>query len=201
MVIVSTTYDKDLKEQVFMIRGDERYARSTKTVIELGNRVETAEGFVQGIFVNVYRDVGTGSLVLYDNDVAIGTISDWTSTDTGRTIALPELTYESEHNLRVKYTGNGSCSPSMSNLLHTDPRENPQKIDAQLLIYTGYNRYDENGTVWAEAFFEDYPEEGYGKNISFYCDDELIDTVPIRWQEATAAVSFNIGSNGFPIKL
>ena len=74
MVRISTIYDKDIKEQVFMIRGDERYARSTKTVISLGTRVDTSEGFVQSLLVNVFRDVGNGSLVVYDNDVVVYTI-------------------------------------------------------------------------------------------------------------------------------
>ena len=114
MVRLSIFHDKDINEQVFMVRGDERYARSTSTVMELREVSLQSEYFLQDIFVNVLRDVGNAGLVVYDNGVPIYTMNTWQSTDTGRVITLPALAYDSEHNLRVKYIGNGQCSPSMS---------------------------------------------------------------------------------------
>ena len=148
MVRISTIYDKDIKEQVFMIRGDERYARSTKTVISLGTRVDTAEGFVQSLLVNVFRDVGNGSLVVYDNDVVVYTYNNWQSTDTERTITLPALSYGIDHEIKVKYTGNGRCSPSMSK---------PVKVNV------------ENPFVYVPTFefVDDYAHDSYPANYQF----------------------------------
>ena len=148
MVRVSTIYDKDIKEQVFMIRGDERYARSTKTVISLGTCVDTAEGFVQSLLVNVFRDVGNGSLVVYDNDVVVYTYNNWQSIDTERTITLPALSYGIDHEIKVKYTGNGRCSPSMSK---------PVKVNV------------ENPFVYVPTFefVDDYAHDSYPANYQF----------------------------------
>lgn len=197
MVRVSTVYDKDIKEQVFMIRGDERYARSTKTVIELRSIVEEDTfGYIQEIFVNVFRDVGEGSLTVYDNDVVITVIDDWSSTDTGRVIQLPQLAYESEHNIRVKYMGNGRCSPSMSNLIHIDSKENPNKHNIPLLMNTTFVSFDEHETIPVQVYFEGYPSEYDNKEIKIYYDDEYIDTVPISPLNGEARINIDCGTNG-----
>lgn len=197
MVRVSTVYDKDIKEQVFMIRGDERYARSTKTVIELGAIVEEDTfGYIQEIHVNVFRDVGEGNLTVYDNDVVISVIDDWSSTDTGRTIQLPQLAYDGEHNIRVKYMGNGQCSPSMSNLIHIDSKENPNKYNIPLLMDTTLVSFDEHETIPVQVYFEGYPSESYNKEIKIYYDDEYIDTVPISPQNGKAQINIDSGTHG-----
>jgi len=193
MARVSVVYDKDIKEQVFMVRGDERYTHSTKTVIELRDIVEEDDyGYVQELFVNVYRDIGEANLIVYDNDVVINVIDDWSSTDTGRVIELPQITYEGEHNIKVKYMGNNQCSPSMSNLIHIDSKENPNKEDIPLHI-TASAYTDINSTISCDVYFEDRPASSYGKEIKVYFDDELKGTATIDSSTGNAHVEFNTG--------
>lgn len=194
MVRVSTIYDKDIKEQVFMIRGDERYARSTKTVISLGTRVDTAEGFVQSLLVNVFRDVGNGSLIVYDNDVVVYTYNNWQSTDTERTITLPALSYGIEHEIKVKYTGNGRCSPSMSKSVKVNV-ENPFVYVPTLTLVNDYS-HDSYPANYALEQRVDLTCEGHseaiaGQTVKIYYDDVLINT---QTTQSHGHLSFNLNT-------
>lgn len=179
MVRISTIYDKDIKEQVFMIRGDERYARSTKTVISLGTRVDTAEGFVQSLLVNVFRDVGNGSLVVYDNDVVVYTYNNWQSTDTERTITLPALSYGIDHEIKVKYTGNGRCSPSMSKPVKVNV-ENPFVYVPTFEFVDDYahDSYPANYQFTQQILLtcQGHSDAIAGQTVKIYYDEELIST-------------------------
>ena len=114
MARVSVFYDKELKERFFMVRGDEGYARSTTTELFLGERDEHLLNFDLDITVNVLRDNGEGQIVIYDNDVAVYVIDDWSSTDNNRTITLDGLTYDVTHNFYARYMGNSKCLASKS---------------------------------------------------------------------------------------
>lgn len=117
MVRISTFYDVDEKEQFFMVRGDEGYARSTKTVLEEVSVATNTTWFDLTLRVNVLRDVGTGSIGIYDNDLLVYSINDWSSEDNARTIVIPQLGYDIDHNFVAKYIGNKSSSPSSSNTI------------------------------------------------------------------------------------
>lgn len=100
-----------------MVRGDERYARSTKVVLAEGSRTIEDTYFDLNVTVDVLRDVGESSIVIYDNEEVVYVIDDWKSTDTARTIKLTHLVYDVDHIFTAKYIGNQSCSPSLSNSL------------------------------------------------------------------------------------
>lgn len=117
MARVSIYYDKDLKEQFFMVRGDERYARSTKTILAKGAVTTSTYDFCIKLNVNVLRDVGQSAIMIYDNDAPVGMIPDWESTDNSREIPISELTYGADHVFTAKYMGNKECSPSWSNAI------------------------------------------------------------------------------------
>lgn len=187
MARVSVFYDKDIKEQVFMVRGDERYTHSTKTIIELGSTgSQDVYGFVQEIHVNVLRDYGNSSIIIYDNDVALTVIDDWTSVDTGRTISLPPITWDTAHNIKAKYIGNGKCSPSMSNTLTIDALPNPHKTDADLITTVYYPELSDLSTFQIKSSFDMLDRsETIGLPIKFYLDGDYVDTVNIANHDGT----------------
>lgn len=119
MARVSIFYDNDIKERVFMIRGDERYARATKTILTLGSHVEHTTDFDQTLSIEVLKDTGDGSVLIYDNDVLIYRLDDWTNTDGVRTITLEELNYDIEHNFQVEYISKNKSQRSKSNVVTT----------------------------------------------------------------------------------
>ena len=126
MARVSIYYDSVEKEQFFMVRGDERYARATKTILELGTQTIPPSGttFSQELIVDVLHDKGDGKIVVYDNDDTVYVIEDWSSSDTARTIQLTDLNYEVEHNFNATYIGNNQCQGSSSKTITinvTDP--------------------------------------------------------------------------------
>ena len=71
MARISIYYDDVEKEQFFMVRGDERYARSTKTLLSIGTPSLDITSFDVSATVNVLRDTGEGQVVIYDNDDVI----------------------------------------------------------------------------------------------------------------------------------
>lgn len=113
MVRVSATYDSELKSKVFMIRGDERYTRSTNTTLNIQKYTTyDSKGYDLPITVNVQRDVGESKVVIYDNDEPIMVI-DWTE-DTSSKTFTSKLTWDTEHIIHAEYKGNSSCSNSQS---------------------------------------------------------------------------------------
>ena len=193
MVRLSIFHDKDINEQVFMVRGDERYARSTSTVMELRDVSLQSEYFLQDIFVNVLRDVGNAGLVVYDNDVPIYTMNTWQSTDTGRVITLPALAYDSEHNLRVKYIGNGQCSPSMSKS-ETVNITNPYYFDSSLTI-TVPPIQSEYVTVTLTLSNTESTEWSANQPLEVYYDNTLIDTATTN-NQGVATTTVTVGNIG-----
>ena len=193
MVRLSIFHDKDINEQVFMVRGDERYARSTSTVMELREVSLQSEYFLQDIFVNVLRDVGNAGLVVYDNDVPIYTMNTWQSTDTGRVITLPALAYDSEHNLRVKYIGNGQCSPSMSKS-ETVNITNPYYFDSSLTI-TVPPIQSEYVTVTLTLSNTESTEWSANQPLEVYYDNTLIDTATTN-NQGVATTTVTVGNIG-----
>ena len=124
MVRVTTVYDKELNEKVFMVRGDEAYARSTDTLLELveyENSDASIDGYRVGIKYNVLRDIGSSTVVLTDNDTVLG-VYDRDDDDGETSIGDSSsggflLSYGDEHNLRLKYKGNSQCIGSKSKTL------------------------------------------------------------------------------------
>ena len=178
MARVSIFYDNDIKERVFMVRGDERYARATKTILTLGSHVEHITDFDQTLSIEVLKDTGDGSVLIYDNDVLIYRLDDWTNTDGVRTITLEELNYDIEHNFQAEYISKNKSQRSKSNVVTTTV-EDTHKFASNLTI-TGDSQFRRDKTnVQFDVLLSNAQSDAYSGNqtIYVYYDDTLVDTV------------------------
>lgn len=195
MVRCSIFYDKNLKEQLFMVRGDERYARSTKTTMTIGTPTLHSANFDLPITVNVFRDVDGASLIVYDNDDPLITIDDWQSTDSGRTITLNGLGYDADHNIYVRYIGNGKCSPSSSKteLINIT---NPYVFDATLDVTVP--PIVEGSISDISITLSNDESATYNENqelLIYYDGNQIATETTDEYGEATTSVS-NVGAIG-----
>lgn len=111
---LSKVFDEDLKGQVFMLRGDEGYARSTHIVAELNDdETELHDGsFSQAFNVSVFRDVGDSKVCFYANDELVKCV-DWSDSYSENTLVRVDgLQYNTEYIFRVVYMGNNKCQRS-----------------------------------------------------------------------------------------
>lgn len=122
---LNTYYDKELNSQAYMIKSSEGYSRSTDTILTV-DEIDTSNvlSFQANLTVDVMRDVRSeiddGLIEIYDNGDLIHSIV-WNA-DTVRTFPL-KFSYDTEHNVIAKFTGNRRCKPSNSLIWsHTVPR-------------------------------------------------------------------------------
>ena len=129
MANIITSYDKSLKEKVFIVRGEESYARTTDCmlteILHNGERREDWNTHLDYMLlefrIDVVRDVGASEVVLYDNDVVLGVYPFDTNShyidlkfeDSEHDNRIM-LNYDVEHNLYAKYMGNKQCLKSQS---------------------------------------------------------------------------------------
>lgn len=143
MVQLNTTYDSTLKEKVFILKGEEAYARTTDTLL---NTVEYADSynhiraFRLGFEIEVLRDIDESYIVLYDNDDVLLTLPisnnrasvDYSGFDevvsydaTSKKIVIGSslnydsgiwFSYDVEHDFYVKFMGNKKCLKSQSKI-------------------------------------------------------------------------------------
>ena len=77
MVQLNTTYDKDLKQRVFVLKGEETYARTTDVLASLVSDYadcSTRMNYARvGIEISVLRNFGDGYIYIFDNDEQIHT--------------------------------------------------------------------------------------------------------------------------------
>lgn len=86
MVNLVTRYDNNLNEKTFMLKGDEAYARTTDTllkIIRFPDSLNHLNGMRVGLSIDVLRDIGDSTVVLYDNDEVIG-VYNWNHGGWGR---------------------------------------------------------------------------------------------------------------------
>ena len=186
MARVSIYYDNNKKEQFFMVRGDERYARSTKTLLELVSTNQELFDFDAVFSVNVLRDTGDGSIVVMDNDVAIPVLLNiednwvefdsipWNSQLNGLTFKLNHMTYDTDHNLTAKYIGNKSCSPSLSNTVLVNIEDTHRTVPVITIEST--TQYDKNTTISKSITLTNDISEELNKNqtLIVYYDNQKI---------------------------
>lgn len=122
---LNTYYDKELNSQAYMIKSSEGYSRTTDTILTV-DEIDTSNvlSFQANLTVDVMRDVRSeiddGLIEIYDNGDLIHSIV-WNA-DTVRTFPL-KFSYDTEHNVIAKFTGNRRCKPSNSLIWsHTVPR-------------------------------------------------------------------------------
>lgn len=195
MAKITTTYDSTLKEKVFIVKGEEAYARTTDCVLTelFTNNGERRSDWNDSIDnmklefrIDVLRDVGASQVVLYDNDITLGVFPLDTNShridlkyeeDLGVDNRI-ELGYGIEHNIYAKYMGNKQCLKSQSQS-YTLSEPIPSKYRTEL-IFT--NEYGEELTTFD---FDTAPEirlglilnaESHldGNTIKIYDNDELI---------------------------
>jgi len=197
MARLSVKYDDELKGQVFVLRGDEDYARTTKTVLELGNYSMGGYGFDLSVTVNVLRDKSAGTIAIYDNDVLLNVIDDWTAQDNARTIVLNGLDYDITHNIIARYMGNTKCSPS-SSTVQTISVEDTNRSLSTLSLQTGTTQFTPN-TEYSDTIILSNPHsESYNVNqpIEIRYDGELVDTVTTDDEGQIAFTINDVGANG-----
>ena len=195
MVRISTQYDNTIvndKEvgKVFMIRGDEGYARTTDVVFGIitdDSSADSVQGYKVAFYYDVLRDVGSSTVILYDNDVVIkefdwssdngmqyiGTTNDHTVIDPNTCLYLP---YDEEHKLWMKYNGN-------THSLYSKSKQSSVYCDLPLEFYTNIAFSDVELLGDDMSFNLTLTIHGqvtsatYGKGIEIYLDDEYIETV------------------------
>lgn len=195
MVRISTQYDNTIvndKEvgKVFKIRGDEGYARTTDVVFGIitnDSSADSVQGYKVAFCYDVLRDVGSSTVILYDNDVVIkefdwssdngmqyiGTTNDHTEIDPNTCLYLP---YDEEHKLWMKYNGN-------THSLYSKSKQSSVYCDLPLEFYTNIAFSDVELLGDDMSFNLTLTIHGqvtsatYGKGIELYLDDEYITTV------------------------
>ena len=168
MAQLNTIYDKDLKEKIFILKGEERYARTTDCILEeithesgadvdpeTGRRIDWnthIDYFLLEFRIDVLRDIGASYVTLYDNDEVIGVFDFDTNShyidlkyeDVEHDNRL-RFTYDVEHNVYAKYMGNKNCLKSKSKK-YTFKEDTPQAYVSSI-TYTGLNAFYNGGTT------------------------------------------------------
>ena len=114
MVKLAVRYDKNLKSNVFVVRDDESYVSSTKTIIILTDPIIEQQygGRMYGVDVtiNVLREIGTSKVVLYDGDDVLKTW-DWAGVPISEHC---DFYVGTAHRLKAVFMGNKNCLRSQS---------------------------------------------------------------------------------------
>ena len=117
---LSTTWDKfeidgeKVSKKVFMLRGDEAYARTTDCLVTCSNVRNTFyEGFKVNVRVDVLRGLGSSVCYLYDGEQKLGQFNTTTNV-TSHTFEDLQLSYDAEHDIKAVYMGSEQCLKSQS---------------------------------------------------------------------------------------
>lgn len=208
MARVSVFYDNEEKEQFFMVRGDERYARSTKTILTEVSTYPHPNNFDCTLNVNVLRDVGEGSIVVFDNDIPVMVqIYDettrtyvetdsipWNSLLNGKDFKVTGLTYGVSHNLTAKYIGNKSCSPSLSNTV-TVIQQDSQRPHSTLTIIGTNNLLQKESTVNIDVDLTNNLDEQYNRGQTITYEFEGITGSSTTDANGRARITINTDDN------
>lgn len=141
---LNTYYDKELNSQAYMIKSSEGYSRSTDTILTV-DEINTSNvlSFQANLTVDVMRyvrsEIDDGLIEIYDNGDLIHSIV-WND-DTVRTFPL-KFSYDTEHNVIAKFTGNRRCKPSNS-LIWSHAVSRPL-IHQSIIEITSSLNYDSN---------------------------------------------------------
>lgn len=195
MARISTIYDnvKGKNQKVFMVRGDEGYAKTTKTVIEYngGIRRHIASYDIQ-VVVDVLRDTDDSSITFFDGEESMQ-VTNWTSSSQSQTIWLNGLTYDIQHEITAVYNGNSSCLKSRSNVVSVN-EENTLAYETALTSSSEDAVFESNQDVILNFNLADisgHSSSVQGMTISVYVDDTLIESSATT--DASGDVSINCG--------
>lgn len=144
-MILGTTYDPDLKEKVFIVRGSERYTHSTITTLAYTYNAGNRSYITINLTATVKNHVGESAVVFYDGVDVLGTV-DCSSFDPEVSItARVDYGY---HKFYAKYMGNSACLSSKSGIEEFNVNT-PDLTKSEIVMDT----------------IADYYEEGYGVEI------------------------------------
>ena len=110
MAKLTTTYDATLKEKIFVLKGEEAYARSTDCILEEvlhdGERRADWNTDIKKMklefHIDVLRDIGASYVTLYDNDDVIVAIC-WVFDKNGDKISLGIWGYNLADKKTIQY--------------------------------------------------------------------------------------------------
>ena len=191
---LGTLYDKDLKQKVFYLRGEENYAHTTditaSSVINL-----TSDCISVDLTINTYRNVGDATVTLYNNDDVID-IYDWNNNKTTETITGIELDYNIDNNLRVVYSGNSSCMGS-EYILDTINKVNTEAYSTNIVIssdnqYAHSESVEIDGSLLSDGHMDLVEEQ----DIMVYVNNTYTTTVTTGEDGVFSALLSNITSDG-----
>lgn len=191
MANLITTYDTTLKEKIFMLRGEEAYARSTDTVLEEilhnGERRSDWNSWIDTmrveVRIDVLRDIGASYVTLYDNDEAIAVFDFDTNTHAIELVYDEEthednrlkLSYGVEHNIYAKYMGNNHCMKSKSKVYtFNEPLPVAYESSLEFIGFDTIADYENKPNFQVKLSSEGNYDN---QDIQIYVDDILTDTV------------------------
>ena len=204
MVRITTVWDKieDLvgdekvinQHKVFMVRGDEAYARTTDvifTITNINTYTKNTQGYVLTTAkVQVLRDIGESTITIHDGDTVLSVIN-WTPSTNPKSITIPRLSWNNTHELWVSYDGNNQCLKSASDKI-TVAHPNPDLTDTTLANNNPVVNYTANDeiTLSVKLSRKSGSASLLNKDIQFFVDDVKYDTVKTN---SNGVASLNIG--------
>lgn len=204
MVRITTVWDKieelvddELvinQHKVFMLRGDEAYARTTDiifTITNINTYTKNSQGYVLTTGkVQVLRDIGESTITIHDGDTVLSVI-EWTPSTKAQPITIPRLSWNNTHELWVSYDGNNQCLKSASDKI-TVSHPNPDLTDTTLVNnnpVVNYTSTDEI-TLSVKLSKKSGTASLENRDIHFFVDDVDYNTVKT---DANGVASLNIG--------
>lgn len=173
-MVVSTIYDKDLKQKVFQVRDSERYTNSTLTSLEVTTNASNRNYLQLSLTATVQKHLGASSVVFYDGDEMIGTMVCNQGTSTVTCQAKVSYGY---HKLRAKYVGNAECLSSRSGIVEvevTEPNLIHTAIDLSDIKEYYFKRQDINEPLLATMINEDTREVILDETLKFYLNNVFV---------------------------
>jgi len=172
-MVFGTTYDKDLKQRVFMVRDSERYTNSTQTALEVTYLNNHKNYLTLKLNATVSHNLGDSSVAFYDNGELIGVV------DCIENTTIEEFTINvpyGEHRLYAKYLGNTKCLSSKSGVYEVIVEE--PNLPIPTLTVTRGDTHDwisRNTTLTLSVAFTGENNIN-NKSISLYDNDVLVET-------------------------
>lgn len=201
MVRISTEYDKELNQKVYMVRGDEAYARTTDAILTLStfsNSDDSIDGYRVGYTINVLRDVGASSVTLYDGEDVLA-VYDYDDSIEGITVGDSTsggliLTYGIDHDLYVRYDGNSQCLASKSKVQRVN-YPLPAKFNTEIAM-TNTNASINEGANYTSTVSVTINGSGslarlHNLDILIYVDDVYNQTITTGANTNTASLTIN----------
>ena len=186
MARLSSQYDKEVGK-VFVIRGDEAYARTTDSRVKVMASDRTDfNNYRVGLLCNVYRDRGESKITLYNGDIVVNQF-DWSDNTEQMYIGMNnthtaidpdtclELAWGVPHEIYIRYKGNNQCLPSKSKVLQIyEPL--PDEFATNITMTT--SKHNNNVTVTVELDINGVATSGtHNTDIEIYLDDEIVETI------------------------